>query len=253
MISTQEMLLRLAIATVLGGLIGVERERVESTVGLRTHAIVALGAAMFMLVSMFGFANAGLPPAVVLDPSRVAAQVVTGIGFIGAGVIIFRKEVVRGLTTAASVWLVAAIGMATAGGLYLPALGTTAFGLAILAVMKPLERRLGGARRPQLLAIVYDRRQTSVSAIKARLGEFGVVIERADVRVNDEPSKTRIEFAIKRISNEHLIALIDELPNTPGLREVRSFVTYDSLASDGDLIRSAQSENATIADHSGTP
>ena len=128
MISTQEMLFRLAAATVLGGLIGAERERVESTVGLRTHAIVALGSATFRLVSMFGFANAGGPPGVVLDPSRVAAQIVTGIGFLGAGVIIFRKEVVRGLTTAASIWLVAAIGMAIGGGLYLAAAGAAVFG-----------------------------------------------------------------------------------------------------------------------------
>jgi putative Mg2+ transporter-C (MgtC) family protein len=128
LISTQEMLFRLAAATVLGGLIGAERERVESTVGLRTHAIVALGSATFRLVSMFGFANAGGPPGVVLDPSRVAAQIVTGIGFLGAGVIIFRKEVVRGLTTAASIWLVAAIGMAIGGGLYLAAAGAAVFG-----------------------------------------------------------------------------------------------------------------------------
>jgi hypothetical protein len=79
LISTQEMLVRLAAATVLGGLIGAERERVESTVGLRTHAIVALGSATFMLVSMFGFSNAGGPPGVVLYPSRVAAQIVTAV------------------------------------------------------------------------------------------------------------------------------------------------------------------------------
>lgn len=141
MISIQEMLLRLAVAAALGGLVGLERERVESAAGLRTHAIVALGAALFMLVSMFGFGDAVHPPGVVLDPSRVAAQIVTGIGFLGAGVIIFRKEIVRGLTTAASVWLVAALGMAVGGGLYLPAVGATVLALAILAVMKPLERR----------------------------------------------------------------------------------------------------------------
>jgi len=241
------MLVRLAAATVLGGLIGVERERVESTVGLRTHAIVALGSATFMLVSMFGFGNAGSPPGVVLDPSRVAAQIVTGIGFIGAGVIIFRKEVVRGLTTAASVWLVAAIGMAVAGGLYLPALGTTAFGLGILAAMKPLERRLGAARRPQLLAIVFDRRRASLSAVKALLGTFGVTIERADVRVNDDPAKTRLEVAIKRISNERLFEVLDKLPNQTGIREVRSLVTFPAMSVENDLAAPAGSENDTIA------
>jgi putative Mg2+ transporter-C (MgtC) family protein len=252
-LSTAELLLRLTLATILGGLIGLERERVESTVGLRTHAIVALGAAIFMFVSMFGFANAGAPPAVVLDPSRVAAQIVTGIGFIGAGVIILRKEVVRGLTTAASIWLVAGIGMATAGGLYAPALGSTTLALAILAAMKPLERRLGAARRPLLLAVVYDRRRTSSSAVKARLSEFGVVVERADIRVNDDASKARIEFAIKRVANDRLFAIIDELPNEPGIREVRSFVTYPASATHTYLRGSSQRAGDTPAEHSRTP
>ena len=138
MISWEEMLLRLGLAAVVGGVIGLERERVEAAAGLRTHALVCVGSALFMLVSMFGFADAGRPPAVILDPSRVAAQVVTGIGFLGAGVIIFRKEIIRGLTTAASVWVVAAVGMAIGGGLYIPAVGGAALVLAILAVMKPL-------------------------------------------------------------------------------------------------------------------
>jgi putative Mg2+ transporter-C (MgtC) family protein len=247
MISTEEMLLRLAAATVLGGLIGLERERVESTVGLRTHALVALGSAMFMLVSMFGFGNAGTAPAVVLDPSRVASQIVSGIGFIGAGVIIFRKEVVRGLTTAASVWLVAAIGMATAGGLYLPALGTTALALGILAAMKPLERRLGAARRPQLLAIVFDRRRTSLGTVKASLGAFGAVIERADVRFNDDPGKTRLEVALKRLPNDRLLDLLDNFPNQPGIREVRSLVTFPGMSVESDVAAAVGAENETIA------
>ena len=232
LISTPEMLFRLGAAAVLGGLIGAERERVESTVGLRTHAIVALGSASFMLVSMFGFADAGRPPAAVLDPSRVAAQVVTGIGFLGAGVIIFRKEVVRGLTTAASIWLVAAIGMAVAGGLYLAALGATAFGLAILAIMKPLERRLGAARRPQLLMIVFDRRRTSLNAVRTALTAAGAAIERVDIRANDDPAKTRLEVALRGLGNERLFELIEQLPNHIGIREVRSLVNFTNAVND---------------------
>jgi putative Mg2+ transporter-C (MgtC) family protein len=141
MIPVHEFLIRLTVAAVLGGLIGFERERADSDAGLRTHAIVALGAALFMLVSMYGFASAVHPPAVVLDPSRVAAQIVTGIGFLGAGVIVFRKDVIRGLTTAATVWLVAAMGMAVAGGLYIAAIAATVLALIILAAVRMLERK----------------------------------------------------------------------------------------------------------------
>jgi len=150
------LLLRLTGAAVLGGLVGLERERVESAAGLRTHALVAVGSSLLMVVSMFGFGDAIRAPEVVLDPSRVAAQIVSGIGFLGAGVIIFRREIVRGLTTAASVWVVAAIGMATGGGLYLAAAVTTVLSLGILAVMKPLERRMNASRRVHLIRVSVD-------------------------------------------------------------------------------------------------
>ena len=94
------VLLRLAVATLLGALIGLERERLERAAGLRTHALVALASALIMIVSGYGFAELGATPR---DPTRMAAQVVSGIGFLGAGVIIFRKNAVRGLTTAASI------------------------------------------------------------------------------------------------------------------------------------------------------
>ncbi len=219
------MLLRLAAATVFGALIGLERERVESAAGLRTHAVVALGSAMFMLVSMFGFSSAGGPPGVVLDPSRVAAQIVSGIGFLGAGVIIFRKEIVRGLTTAASIWLVASIGMGVAGGLYLPAIGTTVLALAILTVMKPLERHLAAARRRPLVTVVIDRRRTSLTAVKSLLTGLGFVVERLEARTSDDKTKARLDVVMGPVSNERLLGLLEELPNHDGIREVRSIVS----------------------------
>ncbi|HZS00246.1 MAG TPA: MgtC/SapB family protein, partial [Chloroflexota bacterium] len=141
MITPEQMILRLVLATVLGAIVGVERERLERAAGLRTHALVGVGAALFMLVSVFGFGDVVDMPGVTLDPSRVAAQVVSGIGFLGAGTIIFQREIVRGLTTAASVWAVAAIGLAVGGGLYLAAFGATILTLLILAGLKPLENR----------------------------------------------------------------------------------------------------------------
>lgn len=112
MIAPWELVLRLAVAAILGALVGLERERLEWAAGMRTHALVSLGSALFMVVSIFGFSDILNEQHVILDPSRVAAQVASGIGFIGAGTIIFRREVVKGLTTAASIWAVAAVGLA---------------------------------------------------------------------------------------------------------------------------------------------
>ena len=121
MITPLELVLRLAVAAVLGGLVGLKRERLEWAAGMRTHALVSLGSALFMVVSIFGFSDILNERHVILDPSRVAAQVASGIGFIGAGTIIFRREVVKGLTTAASIWAVAAVGLAVGGGMFLAA------------------------------------------------------------------------------------------------------------------------------------
>ena len=116
---TLEFIIRIFIAALLGGFIGLEREYREKAAGLRTHFLVALGSALFMIVSAFGFEGVLKDPNMRLDVSRIAAQVVSGIGFIGAGTIIFQKNAVRGLTTAAGVWVTAAIGLACGAGMYL--------------------------------------------------------------------------------------------------------------------------------------
>lgn len=107
------LILRLVIAGLLGGLVGLERELRAKEAGIRTHFVVALGSALFMIISQYAFGTAPR-----FDAARVAAQVVSGIGFIGAGVIIFQKNVVRGVTTAAGLWVVAAIGLAAGAGMY---------------------------------------------------------------------------------------------------------------------------------------
>ena len=119
------LLVELAAALLLSSLVGFERELRAKSAGLRTHTLVGVGAALFMLVSKYGFGDMLALDRVSLDPSRVAAQIVSGIGFIGGGLIFVRRDVVRGLTTAATVWLVAAIGMACGGGLVVLAAATT--------------------------------------------------------------------------------------------------------------------------------
>ena len=129
-----DITLRLAVAMLLGGVIGFEREYRAKDAGFRTHFLVALGSALFCIVSQYGFGFE------LKDSSRVAAQVVSGIGFLGAGTIIFQKNVVRGLTTAAGLWVTAAIGLACGTGMYLPAVVTTLMvlvGLEILRVIIP--------------------------------------------------------------------------------------------------------------------
>ena len=129
-----DITLRLAVAMLLGGVIGFEREYRAKDAGFRTHFLVALGSALFCIVSQFGFGFE------LKDSSRVAAQVVSGIGFLGAGTIIFQKNVVRGLTTAAGLWVTAASGLACGTGMYLPAVVTTLMvliGLEILSAVIP--------------------------------------------------------------------------------------------------------------------
>ena len=128
---------RLALAAVLGMAIGIERTYRAKTAGIRTHFLVALGSALFMIVSRYGFGGTG-------DPGRVAAQIVSGIGFLGAGTIIMQKHVIHGLTTAAGMWVAAGIGMAAAAGLYVLAIVSTALTLVGLEVLGHLNRYLRG-------------------------------------------------------------------------------------------------------------
>jgi putative Mg2+ transporter-C (MgtC) family protein len=139
-------LAELTLAFALSALVGLEREIRQKSAGLRTHTLVGVSAALFMLVSKYGFMNILENGRVVLDPSRVAAQVVSGIGFIGGGIIFMRRDV-RGLTTAASIWLTAALGMACGAGLPVLAVATTGGYLVIMLIFPKLVRRLPRSRR----------------------------------------------------------------------------------------------------------
>ncbi|WP_336947165.1 MgtC/SapB family protein [Asaia sp. BMEF1] len=122
----------LGLAFFLSALVGLEREYRQKAAGFRTYTLVGVSAALFMLISKYGFDDVLMPDRVVVDPSRVAAQIVSGLGFIGGGVIFMRRDTVRGLTTAASVWLTAAIGMACGAGMTIVALLTTVGYLVIM-------------------------------------------------------------------------------------------------------------------------
>jgi putative Mg2+ transporter-C (MgtC) family protein len=147
----------LALAFLLSALIGLEREIRHKSAGLRTYTLVGFASALIMLVSKYGFGDVLESYRVVLDPSRVAAQIVTGIGFIGGGLIFVRRDSVRGLTTAAIVWLTAAIGMACGAGLPILALGATVGHFVVVMTFPLIARRLPKSRwTPSLLQISYQ-------------------------------------------------------------------------------------------------
>ncbi|HTV97848.1 MAG TPA: MgtC/SapB family protein [Steroidobacteraceae bacterium] len=132
----------LTLALVLSSLIGLEREFKMKSAGLRTHTIVGVAAALIMLVSKYGFVDVLAKDLVVVDPSRVAAQIVSGIGFIGGGLIFVQRDMVRGLTTAAIIWLTAAVGMACGAGLPVLALCVTAAHFLVIYAYTPVARRI---------------------------------------------------------------------------------------------------------------
>jgi len=157
MVNEWDLIWRLGLALALSAAIGLERELAQKSAGLRTYTLVGLGSALFMLISKYGFFDVLEPKTVVLDPSRVAAQIVSGIGFIGAGLIFVRRDSVRGLTTAAGVWLTAAVGAACGASLPLLAIATTVAYFAVVFGLAPLARRLPASPyAPSALRLVYE-------------------------------------------------------------------------------------------------
>ena len=155
-----EVLLRVVLAGVLGGAIGAEREIREREAGLRTHMLVAVGAALFTIVSAYAWSDFQFSTAngITFDPTRIAAQIVTGIGFLGAGAIIRQGLSIRGLTTAASLWVVAAIGMASGAGYYSAAVITTVVVLVSLWPLRIVAHRIFERIRPGELRLEVELR-----------------------------------------------------------------------------------------------
>lgn len=180
------LVLRLFVAAILGSTVGAGRERPVCAAGLRTHMLVCVGSCLIMIVSAFGFSDILGTKDVVLDPSRIAAQAVSGIGFLGAGSILLRGEVVRGLTTAASLWTVAAIGLAVGGGLYIEAVAATVVILTILTGIKPLEERLQHHNKKHELIVEAEPGELSIATLETALGYRA----RRIVRYVAKPSET---------------------------------------------------------------
>jgi putative Mg2+ transporter-C (MgtC) family protein len=209
-----EALLRLALAGVLGGLIGLERELRERGAGLRTHLLVSVGAALFTIAGAYGFGG------VRVDPTRVAAQIVTGVGFLGAGAIIRQGFSVRGLTTAATLWVVAAVGLAAGAGYYSGAVITTALVLLALWPLRILAFRILRRFRAD------DGRLLVELPVGTGPGEVIDEIERAGARVtamsvSQEGERRRVELDLtlpNTVPAPRLVALIADVENVADVR-----------------------------------
>ncbi|HTH45014.1 MAG TPA: MgtC/SapB family protein [Oxalicibacterium sp.] len=222
MLPDQEIILRLCVAAILGGLVGLERERLEWAAGLRTHMVVCVGAALMMIVSAFGFADILGTPNVALDPSRVAAQVVSGIGFLGAGTILFlRQEVIRGLTTAASLWTVAGVGLAVGGGMYVAAITATALVVLILAGVRPLERRMFRRDRIKHVSVLIDRQHVSLLRMQGEIESSGAKVQQIALKMGDTPDDDRVDITFLRgIPKEAMLDMAMRLKSLEGVRSV---------------------------------
>ena len=186
------MVLRLAVAGMLGTLIGLEREYRAKEAGMRTHFLVALGSALIMIVSQYGFGGK------TADASRVAAQIVSGIGFIGAGTIMMQKQFVRGLTTAAGLWVAAGIGMAVGGGLYLIGIVATVFTLIGLELFQVLFHRFH-TRSTQL--VFTTRHHSDLVKITDALNENNCKVANCSVTSFNDGKHDRIK--VKMLLLEH--------------------------------------------------
>ena len=212
---------RLAAAALFGSLVGLERERLLWAAGVRTHMLVSVGSCLLVIVSAYGFQNALEMPHVVLDPSRIAAQVVTGVGFLGAGSILMRGNVVRGLTTAASVWSVAAIGLATGGGLYFAAAFTTALILLILIGVKPLEEAYRARVQSAILHVRAEQGVLELDDVKRILGvRAGQIKRMVTSPLPDGLAETVVHLV--RVSQRDIRAGVTRMKDEPGVHAVES-------------------------------
>src|SRR3954447_24249185 len=230
MLSHSETLLRLLAAAALGSLIGFERERLLWAAGIRTHMLVCVGSCLIMLVSQYGFSNILTHQNVVLDPSRVAAQVVSGIGFLGAGAILARGEIVKGLTTAASIWTVAAIGLAVGGGLYFAAGVSTGVIIVILAGVKPLEEVYRARNQSCRLLVEAEQGRLTPGLVKKSLAVRNAQIKRFIVRPKDAGSIDSITLILARVSSNDVDTIIAKLKNIDGVNQVRLISRDDNRA-----------------------
>lgn len=220
MISVSEIIIRLSLASFFGALIGLERERKHWAAGLRTHMLVCVGSCLMMIVSAFGFSDIIGTPDITLDPSRIAAQVVTGIGFIGAGAILFsNNKTIRGLTTAAGIWTVAGIGLATGGGMYLAAAVATAIAIIILWGLQPLEKMYFEKFKQKSLRITTSHDFGNTEFLTTLLRENGIALISLNFTRTNEDLIFQIQ--LEHAENGTIESVINILKKNSAIKEIQ--------------------------------
>jgi putative Mg2+ transporter-C (MgtC) family protein len=194
-ISLLDIALRLTLVVILCGAIGLERETRDQPAGVRTHVLVGMGAAIFTLISAYGFSDLERPGAPI-DPTRIAAQIVTGVGFLGAGAIIHQGLAVRGLTTAAAVWISAAIGMACGVGFYTLALAGSALVLIALLVFRHIRAALLARVRTDRFVLEVEVEPAALSTVLDTVAAHGAKLDSIDCEHEGKLTAARLHLTI---------------------------------------------------------
>ena len=207
---TTEFILRLFLAGIMGAIIGLDREYRAKEAGYRTHFLVSLGSALIMIVSQHGFGEILDTPNVNLDPSRIASQVVTGIGFIGAGTIILHKQIVRGLTTAAGIWATSGIGLAIGAGMYTLGISATVLTLIGLEVLSFLFKSIG--MKSSAVEFSTENKETLNQLVKKfNSKDFLIVSFQMDERKVSDVISYHVNMVIKSKKNNNEGTLLAQL------------------------------------------
>jgi len=213
-----DALWQLGVALVLSSAIGLERELRQKSAGLRTYTLVGVGSALFMLISKYGFFDVVDGREVLLDPSRVAAQIASGIGFIGAGLIFVRRDAVRGLTTAAGIWLVAAVGTAAGAGLWVLATATTVVYFLVAQVYPRLLALLPAAGGASAMLITYEDGRGILRDVMTACTRSGYAI--SDVAVDRDGQLVRVTLELR--GRQPLTELTARVGEVSGVHQVQA-------------------------------
>ena len=218
------VLVRLLLSSFLGGLIGLEREVHGRPAGFRTHLLVSLGSCLFVISSIefykhYGDFSGRIP--VGVDPGRIAAQVVAGIGFLGAGAIIREKASIRGLTTAACLWVAAAVGLACGAGLFGASVVVTALALASLLFLKKVENRLSRDSYMNITVWIFDR-DALQEKLEGLLAECEMQVMNVNIEKDIIGKETCFEFEVRSRSRRRVCHLIDSIGSLEGVKRVRA-------------------------------
>lgn len=213
-----EVIIRIILSCVLGGLIGLERESLNKSAGFRTHILVCVGSALIMIVSQDIYNMYHGQTA--MDPARIAAQVVSGIGFLGAGTIMHEGATVKGLTTAATLWTVAGVGLAVGAGSYFPALVTTGVVFLTLIYLGKVEKLMTGTAHVAILLVTAENRPGQLGKVAAFLGDFKILIHNIQMRQMVGNDKVMFEIDIKSPSDLEMNKVLFGIADVPGVYQV---------------------------------